>query len=105
LRGSLDEVAYYDVALSSGKLTQHFLADPPAGDVTYSAPSSSTGGDVAAPADDRAAKSKAARAKAKAKAKARARAKARAMKRAKARAKAKAKAKALAKAKAKRKHH
>jgi hypothetical protein len=35
LRGELDEVAYYGTALSSSKLTQHFNADPPAGDVSY----------------------------------------------------------------------
>lgn len=87
LRGELDEVAYYGSALSQTKLTEHFNADPPAGDVKY------------APLVKSKDKSAAAKAKARAKAKAKAKAKARAKAKAKARAKAKAKARAKAKAK------
>lgn len=48
LRGELDEVSYFDVALSAAKIYEHYLADPPAGD-NAPARSRPAGGTTAAP--------------------------------------------------------
>ncbi len=40
-RGSIDEVAYYDRALSGDRILQHFLADPPPDDLTPVPPAAS----------------------------------------------------------------
>lgn len=107
-RGLMDEVSYYGSALSSDRVHNHYLADPPAPSRAsgYSAQS----GTVASPATTapqshavapgKRATDKAAKAKARARAKARAQAKAKALAKARARARARAKAKALAHAKA-----
>jgi hypothetical protein len=116
LRGELDEVAYYGTALASSKLTQHFNADPPAGNVKYAkTPASSSGGTPASgdskkPSAHKPSKLAAAKAKVKAASKAVAKAKAKlrvlkahhASKKAihKAQVNVKVKTKALAKAKA-----
>jgi hypothetical protein len=105
LRGVMDEVFYYDKALSTAHLAELWLADPPArprqaaasaGAPAPAASDTSTATPATVSVQSRSTDTASqARAKAKAKAKARA----------KARAKALAKAKARAKAKAKAKHH